>query len=112
MDVVIEVEVRLVPFDVKASALPRLADCAHLRSFRAEYGSQARSGLLHTGKSVKWLTADVLTAPCWRRRGGRCSERSHRPISSPSRSSHTSLQPGHGGQPVAQAALAFAGDAT
>ena len=45
----------------------RLADCAHLRSFRAEYGSQARAGLLlHTGTSLEWLTADVLAAPWWR----------------------------------------------
>ena len=45
----------------------RLADCAHLRSFRAEYGSQTRAGLLlHTGTSLEWLTADVLAAPWWR----------------------------------------------
>jgi len=38
-----------------------------LRSFRAEYGSQARAGLLlHTCTGVEWLTADVLAAPWWR----------------------------------------------
>ena len=67
VDVVIEAGGRLLPIEVKATASPRLADCAHLRSFRAEYGSQARSGLLlHTGTSVEWLTADVLAAPWWR----------------------------------------------
>ena len=48
-------------------AEPRLADCAHLRTFRAEYGNKARAGLLlHTGSSVEWLTPDVLAAPWWR----------------------------------------------
>ena len=51
----------------EASASPRLADCAHLRSFRAEYGNKARAGLLlHTGSSVEWLSPDVLAAPWWR----------------------------------------------
>ena len=67
VDVVIEAGGRLLPIEVQATASPRLADCAHLRTFRAEYGSQARAGLLlHTGTSVEWLTADVLAAPWWR----------------------------------------------
>ncbi|MFN7897874.1 MAG: hypothetical protein ACK5Q6_17270 [Cyanobacteriota bacterium] len=32
MDVVIEAGGKLLPIEVKASASPRLADCAHLRS--------------------------------------------------------------------------------
>jgi hypothetical protein len=46
---------------------PRLADAAHLRAFRAEYGSAAHAGLLlHTGSAVQWLAADVLAVPWWR----------------------------------------------
>ena len=49
------------------SCLPRLADCAHLRTFRQEYGRKARAGLLlHTGRNVEWLTPDVLAVPWWR----------------------------------------------
>jgi predicted AAA+ superfamily ATPase len=67
VDLVIEAGGRLLPIEIKATASPRLADCTHLRSFRAEYGSQARSGLLlHTGTRIEWLTADVLAAPWWR----------------------------------------------
>jgi predicted AAA+ superfamily ATPase len=67
VDVVIEAGGKLLPIEVKASASQRLADCAHLRSFRAEYGNKARAGLLlHTGSSVEWLTPDVLAAPWWR----------------------------------------------
>ena len=67
VDLVIEAGGKLLPIEVKATGSPRLADCAHLRTFRAEYGSQARAGLLlHTGTSVEWLTADVLAAPWWR----------------------------------------------
>ena len=51
----IEAGDQLLPIEVKATASPRLADCAHLRSFRAEYGS-----------SIDWLTPDVLAAPWWR----------------------------------------------
>lgn len=67
VDVVIEAGDRLLPIEVKATASPRLADCAHLRTFRAEYGSKARAGLLlHTGSSIEWLTPDVLAVPWWR----------------------------------------------
>jgi hypothetical protein len=37
---------KLLPIEVKATARPRLTDCTHLRTFRAEYGSKARAGLL------------------------------------------------------------------
>ncbi|MEB3256280.1 MAG: DUF4143 domain-containing protein [Synechococcaceae cyanobacterium] len=67
VDLVIEAGGRQLPIEVKATASPRLDDCAHLRSFRAEYGSQACSGLLvHIGTSVEWLTDDGLAAPWWR----------------------------------------------
>lgn len=67
VDFVIETDGALLPIEVKATARPRLADCTHLRTFRAEYGKKARAGLLlHTGKTLEWLTPDVLAAPWWR----------------------------------------------
>ena len=67
VDFVIEAGNKLLPIEVKATASPRLAVCAHLRTFRAEYGNKARAGLLlHTGSSVEWLTPDVLAVPWWR----------------------------------------------
>jgi len=67
VDFVVEAGGKLLPIEVKATARPRLADCAHLRSFRREYGRKARAGLLlHTGRTVEWLTPDVLAAPWWR----------------------------------------------
>ncbi len=67
VDFVIEAGGRLLPIEVKAGARPRLADCAHLRSFRREYGKRARAGLLlHAGSTVEWLAPDVLAAPWWR----------------------------------------------
>ncbi len=67
VDFVIEAGGKLLPIEVKATAKPRLADCAHLRTFRQEYGRKARAGLLlHTGRTVEWLTPDVLAAPWWR----------------------------------------------
>jgi len=67
VDFVIEAGGRLVPLEVKATGRPRLADAAHLRAFRAEYGQKARAGLLlHTGSTLAWLAPDVLAAPWWR----------------------------------------------
>ena len=67
VDFVIEAAGRLLAVEVKASGRPRLADAAHLRTFRAEYGDKARAGLLlHTGNTLEWLTPDVLAAPWWR----------------------------------------------
>jgi hypothetical protein len=66
VDFVIETGGKLLPIEVKASARPRLADAAHLRTFRAEYGKKARAGLLlHTGSTLEWLAPDVLAAPWW-----------------------------------------------
>ena len=66
VDFVIEAEGQLLPIEVKATKRPRLAHAAHLRTFRAEYGPAARSGLLlHGGESVEWLTPEVLAAPWW-----------------------------------------------
>lgn len=50
----------LLPIEVKTTARPRLSDAVHLRTFRREYGSQARAGLLlHTGSVLEWLAPDV-----------------------------------------------------
>lgn len=66
VDFVIEADGALLPIEVKATTRPRLADCTHLRSFRAEYGRKARAGLLlHGGDTLEWLAADVLAAPWW-----------------------------------------------
>lgn len=67
VNLVIEAGNRLLPIEVKAGARVRLADAAHLRSFRAEYGKQSRRGLLlHAGTTLGWLTPDVLAAPWWK----------------------------------------------
>lgn len=67
VDFVIEAGGSLLPIEVKASARPRLADTAHLRTFRAEYGKKARAALLlHTGSALEWLAPGVLAAPWWK----------------------------------------------
>ena len=67
VDFVIEAGGRLLPIEVKASDRPRLGDIAHLRAFRAEYGTKARAGLLlHAGKAMEWLAPDVLAVPFWK----------------------------------------------
>jgi predicted AAA+ superfamily ATPase len=67
VDFVVETGGHLLPIEVKATARPRLSDAAQLRTFRSEYGKKSRSGLLlHAGKTVQWLTPDVLAAPWWK----------------------------------------------
>lgn len=67
VDFVIEAAGKLLPIELKSTARPRLTDCAHLRSFRQEYGRRARAGLLlHTGPTTEWLAPDVLAVPWWR----------------------------------------------
>ena len=67
VDFVVEADGRLLPIEVKATKRPRLANAAHLRVFRREYGSAARSGLLlHGGEATEWLTPEVLAAPWWK----------------------------------------------
>ena len=66
VDFVIETGGRVLPIEVKATSRPRLADAATLRSFRTEYGTTSRAGLLlHTGETFQWLAPDVLAAPWW-----------------------------------------------
>ena len=67
VDFVIEAGDDLLPVEVKPSARPRLRDGEHIRTFRSEYGEQARAGLvLHDGREVKWLTPNLLAAPWWK----------------------------------------------
>ena len=67
VDFVIEAGGRLLPVEIKSAGRPRLGDAARLRAFRAEYGSEARAGLLlHTGSALEWLAPDVLAVPWWK----------------------------------------------
>ena len=67
VDFVIEADGRLLPVEIKSAGRPRLGDAARLRAFRAEYGSEARAGLLlHTGSALEWLAPDVLAVPWWK----------------------------------------------
>jgi uncharacterized protein len=67
VDFVIEIDRRLVPIEVKATARPRVDDARHLKAFREEYGSRARTALLlHAGERVEWLARGILAAPWWR----------------------------------------------
>jgi len=67
VDFVVEAGGKLLPIEVKTTARPRLADAAHLRTFRTEYGKKARAGLLlHAGNTLEWLAPDVLAAPWWK----------------------------------------------
>jgi predicted AAA+ superfamily ATPase len=67
VDLVIEAGGSLLPIEIKATGRPRIAEVAHLRAFRAEYGRRARAALLlHTGTKLEWLAPDVLVAPWWK----------------------------------------------
>jgi len=67
VDFVVETGGRLLPIEIKATGRPRLGDAANLRTFREEYGKQARAGLLlHTGSTLEWVAPDVLAAPWWK----------------------------------------------
>ncbi len=67
VDFVIETGGTLLPVEIKATRRPSLADAARLRTFRKEYGTKARAGLLlHDGEDVEWLAEGVLAVPWWR----------------------------------------------
>lgn len=67
VDFIVEAGRTLLPIEVKASAKPRVDDARHLRSFRGEYGSRCRPGLvLHTGDAIEWLGPGILAAPWWK----------------------------------------------
>ncbi len=45
---------KLLPIEVKATSMPRLADCSHLRTCRQECGRKAPAGiLLQTGRPIR-----------------------------------------------------------
>ena len=67
VDFVLEVDRKVIPIEVKATARPRVDDARHLKSFREEYKGRARPALLlHTGDRVEWLAPGILAAPWWR----------------------------------------------
>jgi predicted AAA+ superfamily ATPase len=67
VDFIVESGDRLLPIEVKSNTRPRLAEAAHLRTFRTEYGKRSRAGLLlHAGSTLAWLTPDVLAVPWWK----------------------------------------------
>jgi hypothetical protein len=51
--------------EVKATSKPRLADCAHLRSFGQGYERKTRAGLARLSHS-RMAHRDVLVALWWR----------------------------------------------
>jgi predicted AAA+ superfamily ATPase len=67
VDFVLEVDRKVIPIEVKATASPKVGDARHLQSFRDEYKSRSRAGLLlHTANRVEWLAPGILAAPWWR----------------------------------------------
>ncbi len=67
VDFVVDTGSGLLPIEIKATKRPRVTDARHLQSFRAEYGRQARTGLLiHAGETLEWLAPGILAAPWWR----------------------------------------------
>lgn len=66
VDFVIEAGGKLLPIQVKATSKPRLGDCAHLRTFRQEYGRKARAGSCCTPGT----RSSGSLPTCWRYRGG------------------------------------------
>ena len=67
VDFVLEAGKHLVAIEVKATNSPRLDDARHLRTFREEYKTKARTALLlHAGERTEWLAPGILAAPWWR----------------------------------------------
>ncbi len=67
VDFVVEWRGELLPIEVKATSRARLSDARSLQTFRSEYPSASRAGLLlHAGTETTWLADDVLAAPWWR----------------------------------------------
>jgi len=67
VDFVVETDRRLLPIEVKATRRPTMADVKGLLTFRAEYGSRSRGGLLlHDGEETEWLAPGILSTPWWR----------------------------------------------
>lgn len=66
VDFVVERKRQLLAVEVKAGNSPNPRDAAHIKRFCAEYGSQARGGLLvHGGGESFWLGEGILAVPWW-----------------------------------------------
>jgi len=66
VDFVIERKHKLLAIEVKAGAAPGPRDVAHLKTFCAEYESEARGGvILHGGDEIYWLGDRILAMPWW-----------------------------------------------
>lgn len=67
VDFVVDTKLGLLPIEIKSTKHPRLSDATQLQSFRKEYGSRSRPGLLlHDGTMLEWLADGILAAPWWR----------------------------------------------
>jgi hypothetical protein len=66
VDFVIERKRKLLAIEVKAGAAPGPRDVAHLKTFCAEYESEAGGGvILHGGDESYWLGDRILAVPWW-----------------------------------------------
>lgn len=67
VDLVIERRGKLLGIEIKSGRRPRMADAAHLRTFRNEYGDEVHGCLLlHGGEAMEWLGPRILAVPWWR----------------------------------------------
>ena len=67
VDLVIESGDRLLPIEVKSTAVSTLADARGLRTFADEYPERFAGGLLlHGGRQTQWLVDRILAVPWWR----------------------------------------------
>ena len=67
VDLVVEVQGRLLAIEVKTSHQIRNRDIRHLVAFGEEYGTDFHGGLLlHGGDEVSWLAKGVPAAPWWK----------------------------------------------
>ena len=67
VDIVVDTGASLIPVEVKATRRPATSDARGLRTFREEYGTQARAGLLlHDGDVTEWLAPGIPSVPWWR----------------------------------------------
>ena len=64
VDLIVETQGKLIPFEVKLSATPRPAMAASIASFRKDYGSRVGVGyVVHPGNTLLPLGNDVLALP-------------------------------------------------
>ena len=67
VDFVIEIDDRLLPIEVKATASPGYSDTRGIRAFQQEYPDRFAGGLLlHGGSRTQWVSDGILAVPWWR----------------------------------------------